>query len=164
MDALKKRPYLFGGMLIVGVIAGVWLANYSGMTADVPSDEEVAAETDTVQSGAGEITVSPQPAGRAVVVSQVVLPQKGWIVVHESNNGALSNALGAARRDAGQHTGVVVELLRNTEPGKNYFVVLYADNGNNTFELKEDALISDEDGVVLKSAFTAQTPLSPAGN
>ncbi len=163
MDAIKKRSYLIGGTLIVGVIASIWFANYSAMTGDI-SDEESNVETGTVQRDAGEITVSSQPAGRAVVVSQVVLPQKGWVVVHESNGGELSNALGAARRDAGQYNGVVVELLRNTEPDKNYFVVLYADNGNNTFELKEDVPFSDESGAVLKRSFTAHTPLSPAGN
>lgn len=164
MDAIKKRPFVFGAILVVGVILGVWVANYSGMSTDIASDNESNTDTETVTSNAGEITVSSQPAGRAVVVAQVVLPQKGWVVVHEANGAELSNALGAARRDAGQHTGVVVELLRNTEPNKQYFVVLYADNGNNTFELKEDVRISDEEGAIVKSSFTAQTPLSPTGN
>lgn len=166
MDTLKRRPVLFGILLVVGIALGVWLAGYAGMSngTDVSTEEEERTSSTSVQSGAGEIRVSPQPAGRAVVVAQVVLPQTGWVVVHESRGGELSNALGAARRDAGQHTGVVVELLRNTEPDTNYFVVLYGDNGNGTFELKEDPIVTDESGVVVRAAFTATTPVSPAGN
>lgn len=167
MNTLAKRPFLFGALLVVGIIAGMLIVNYSGMDTVGDANEtesELNAEEGTSVRGAGEISVSSQPAGRAVVVAEAVLPQEGWVVVHEARGGELGNALGAARRGAGQHTGIVVELLRGTEPGMNYFVTLYADNGNGTFELKEDMLVGDENGQIIRGSFTATTPLSPAGN
>jgi len=89
---------------------------------------------------------SLQDAGSSALVNGVNLPQDGWVVIHEVVSGHVANALGAARRDAGNYEEVVVPLLRNTEPDRDYVVVLYADNGNGAFELRADQPIVKENG------------------
>lgn len=162
-----KNPYILGALVLIIIFGAWWLisSRATDTSSEKASQEEMSQESqNVVQSAAGEIRVSGQPAGRAVVVDQVVLPEMGWVVVHEVVGGELGNALGAARREAGQHRGVIVELLRSTEPDTSYFVVLYGDNGNKTFELKEDPLVVDTAGDVVRASFTARTPVSPAGN
>ena len=103
--------------------------------------------------GSASMLVSEQAAGNEVLVERVSMHDTGWIVVHEVINGHISNALGATRRDAGEHTDVTVSLLRNTEPSGSYVVVLYSDNGNGTFEISLDLPIVDESGEALIQAF-----------
>jgi len=128
-----------------------------GITAGIIAD----AEGVVVSSASAR--VSNQPAGKAVVVSGVDLPQESWIVVHEVIAGHIANALGAALRPSGMHENVIVDLLRQTEPENQYAIVLYADNGNRTFELRTDQPILNRDGDPIIRTFTAQIPLKPAG-
>ena len=59
------------------------------------------------------------------------------MVIHEGTASHVGNALGAARFDKGEHSGVV-GLLRPTEPGVTYRAVLYRDNGDKEFNLDTD--------------------------
>ena len=90
------------------------------------------------EPGANSIVASDQLAGERVVVDSVTLAQGGWAVVHESNEGAVANALGAQRFDEGSYENIYVDLLRNTETGNTYFVILYSDNGDGEFSLDTD--------------------------
>lgn len=179
MEALKKYPLAFAGMLIIGFVIGFGIQSYlspgapsgsSEKSSEVVSEEETSAgeNADTAVgvpavSGDGDVSVPDQPAGRAVVVDSATLPAVGWIVVHELRGGEIGNALGAARREAGAHHKVVIDLLRGTEPNTSYTVVLYADNGNREFDLKADSLFENE-GAVIMDQFTAMTPVAPSGN
>ncbi len=102
------------------------------------------------------VTVHNQGAGDHVLVAHVQTDNDGWIVVHEENNGVISNALGAARLNAGVHEAVSVPLLRNTTPEQRYWVVLYIDNGDRAFSLATDTPTFDEAGEPIMVPFVTK--------
>lgn len=133
------------------------------VTNTVANDKEIKNTTnnktnvivvDKKVSSKSSITVSDQPAGLRVVVDSVTLEGSGWIAIHEDNDGKLGNILGAQRFDAGTYKGLV-DLLRNTVEGGVYYAVLYSDNGDNLFDHKKDAIVTDKSGKVVKSTFNA---------
>ena len=105
-------------------------------------------------NGGYSFSVADQSAGGVVYVSQLVFTEESWIAVREDNNGELGNVLGAHRYSAGKHNGSI-ELLRNTEPGKTYYVVIYVDDGDKKFDHKKDVLLVDNLGDVTAAIFRA---------
>lgn len=101
-------------------------------TASVAVDERQA----TVAAADGErVSTDTQPAGPTVRAS-FTLTRDSWVAVQDAKGGVL----GAGRFAAGATSGVI-ELLRATVPGETYTVVIYADNGNRTFDLYTDELV-----------------------
>src|SRR3989338_11517499 len=99
------------------------------------------------------ILVKDQTAGIEVVVEQVVLTNVAWVVVREDDGaGKPGKILGAQLFDAGISAGKV-ELLRGTETGKTYFVMIYSDNGDRAFDPKLDAPILDSVSQPVMSIF-----------
>lgn len=131
------------------------------------TDTAVAANTNTAGNSAAAsaniVTVSNQPAGRAVMVDKAVLSSLGWVAVRDWKNNAWGNILGAVRREAGTHEKVVVDLLRATVPDSSYVVVLYRDDGDKKFDSKKDTVLTDAAGKPLTFSFKAETPRSPNG-
>ena len=113
-------------------------------------DESVADHAAGMRAG---LAVVDQASGMSVQVGNVEFAVPGWVVVHETEGGHVLNALGAARLDAGSYTGVIVELLRTTEPGGSYAVILYSDNGNKEFEIRGDLPIIDIEGNPVMKTF-----------
>jgi hypothetical protein len=101
-------------------------------------------------SGEG-VTVADQPAGSLVTVKSARLDTTGWLAVRDSRGWIL----GAARLEAGVHEAVEVPLLRSTTAGESYQVLLYADDGDKTFDFKKDALVMNSDGSVVGTTFSA---------
>lgn len=89
------------------------------------------------------IAVSSQPAGNTVTVQSAVLSKDGWVAVRENIGGEMGSVLGAAWFPKGTATNVTIELLRNTAPGKTYFVTIFTDNGDKKFSSKTDTLIPE---------------------
>ena len=69
-----------------------------------------------------------------------------------------TNALGAQRFDAGTYAEAHVDLLRNTEPGKTYFVILYNESGDGEFDLKEDTPLLAGDSAFVSDTFQTILP------
>lgn len=125
----------------------------NGTSATTSDDGVIGVDAD-VSAENTAVTIVDQAAGESVLVQRAVLPVNGWIVVHEIVNGHVSNALGAARRDTGVHEDVSVSLLRDTEAGREYIVVLYEDNGNGTFEIHSDLPILGAGGQPVMAQFS----------
>ena len=110
-------------------------------------------EAPTMQTGAGRIDVSDQPAGTVVAISGAVYPNdEGWMGVRDFDNGQLTGLLGVARFSKEQ--GLIptqIELLRATKPGKQYAVVFYSESGDRKFNLANDVQLED-----VVATFTAQ--------
>jgi hypothetical protein len=126
-------------------------ASTSGsMSGNVSSDDSSLAPS-------GEFSVPDQKAGDTVSVSKVAFGAGGgWVVIHEDNNGALGNALGAAWFGQGSWNGTV-SLLRGTVAGKTYHAVLYTDNGDKQFSLGDDhPMTSQVDGGTVEETFKAE--------
>lgn len=109
-----------------------------------------------VHDGLPLLALTNQPAGDVVMVARVELPQDGWLVVHEVVDGHVANALGAARKDAGTYEDIPIELLRKTDSGGSYVVILYVDDHDKEFDLKNDIPIVDPTGNPVMQQFMAQ--------
>lgn len=156
----QNQTLISAGVVILLLIGGWWLYNSNGPAMPTPQGnekEDVAAETPAPQGpvapAEGEsVTVADQPAGMAVVVSTVNLSQMGWIAVKDDHGWIL----GAGRFDAGTSKDVSVPLLRGTEPGERYQVLLYIDEGDKEFDFRKDSLVIESGGSVAGTMFNAQ--------
>lgn len=121
-------------------------------------EDEATPEPAMTSTEDGALRVENQGAGTRVALASFDMPvDAGWVVVHEVRaDGTLGNALGAARfSQAEKLTPTAVELLRTTVSGKTYHAVVYADNGNKVFDLKQDMVVM-MGGNRLEDSFTAQ--------
>ena len=130
---------------------------------DAMDSKTIADVAIGVQAADGNtISVDNQRAGESVQVAGVTFTAPGWVAVREVSNGVFGNVLGAAWFPAGTHTNVMVELLRSTEGGEEYAVVLYTDTADDRqFLLEQDKLITDQAGKIVMSPFT--TVANPSG-
>lgn len=118
---------------------------------DTSNTKQSVAATSPIEVSGDAVSVQDQPAGSVVSVASATVPQTGWVAVRDENG----RVLGAARLEAGSHALVQVELLRATETGGRYQVLLYVDDGDKVFDLHKDTLVINADGSVSGAAFTA---------
>lgn len=156
-------PIVVGAFILilffVGIMTSRDIRHMGAQRESIPEKAEAPHETnneDAVpKTGTDVATISmkTQTAAMSVLVDRVALNTSGWIVVHEVEGGHVLNALGAKRLDAGEHAGVLIELLRATEPGRAYAIILYSDNGNKEFEVRGDLPMIDKSGDPLMETF-----------
>ena len=115
---------------------------------EVPKLTTTTSKQETPDSES--ILINKQLAGDVVTVSSVSMSKDGWVVIHEIKDGVIANALGAARRDAGEYTDVVVHLLRAMVPGGEYAVVLYTDNGDKEFNMVSDSPVVVDGNFIMR--------------
>lgn len=142
--------FIIGG--IIGFL-GAWLPMRES-TMNIAIDELSDKTTGIAISGGNAISVRNQAPGVNVDIELVTLENTGWVVIHENNNGALGNALGAQLFDAGANSGAV-ELLRGMEKGETYYATIRQDDGDRAFDLTKDLLLSDETGNPVQVEFKA---------
>lgn len=170
----NERTYqaIIGVLAVLVVFLGWWIISHpSAGEAEMNDDTQMSDSSSSsgimddnmssgssspapTMTGSGEaVSVASQAAGVNVTVSSLTLAQPGWVAVRDSSG----RTLGAAWFDAGTHTGVSVPLLRSTEAGQSYQVLLYADSGNDhQFDLHSDVLITNSDGSVAGTTFSVQ--------
>jgi len=101
------------------------------------------------------INVGDQPASDQVMVASVAVLGPTWIAVHADRDGLPGNVFGAYRIETNL-SGVTVDLLRDTEKGMKYYVVLQEDNGNGKYDLYLDSEIVTSSGALVYDSFVAQ--------
>ena len=159
MDEDKAGNSKIVGSFIAGFIIGIGIMFLIGDR--VPSLNGNGGDDNVNGSGVGStlmsennsIAVLDQLPGERVLLSGVSLENDGWVVIHEEVNGALGNALGAQRFDAGVREKGYVKLLRNTEANQTYHALLYDDNGDKEFNLEDDRPLRDSLGEFIESVF-----------
>ena len=132
-------------------------SGYSSSTAQTSTtgsttNAKPSASVPTTQAIGDAVEVANQPAGMAVSVSSVTLGDTGWVAVRGSDG----RILGAGRFDAGTSKNVVVDLLRGTISGQRYQVLLYVDDGDKQFDFHKDTLVTNSDGSVAGTTFSAE--------
>ena len=100
-----------------------------------------AEGTRTTGSMGETVTISNQPAGRSVTISDMTIARKSWVAVKDTSGSILGAALFAAGTTSG-----TVPLLRATRAGERYEALIYVDNGDKMFNLRKDLLVSAADG------------------
>lgn len=149
------------GLLVGPTFTSDKLASDNVNDTDVVKEEESTTsevkngteKPTTSAVGINTIAVDNQIAGDRVMLSKIVIEEEGWVVVHEVVDGVLTNALGASRLNPGVHNDGYVELLRNTESGSVYFVVLYSDNGDGEFKLADDHPLMNSKSELISTTF-----------
>lgn len=174
-DSSKTLVSFVVGLLIGGML--VWA--FSGPSADAPqtvvvdetaeeSEEQTAAEggeemsepqeaetptTPTLEVGDGNVEVQNQAAGMSVTLDRATYPiEEGWIGVRDYDNGQLSFIKGVVRFSAA--AGLVpqeIVLQVPTQPGEEYAVVMFSEDGDNTFNPAGDVQVDQ-----IFATFTAQ--------
>lgn len=112
------------------------------------ADSGVSTDSSTVAQG-DSVSAVDQGAAKVAIAQSVTLSKLGWVAVRDSRDWIL----GAERLMAGTHKDVAITLLRATEAGKTYEMVLYADDGDMAFDLHKDSLIKESDGSDVSAAF-----------
>ena len=160
MNTLSRVSILSIGFGIGFALAAAWflgapdaVQNLSN-TTHIPREEELVSipqETDRF------LTVPTQPAGSTVMLNMTTVPELNiWVAVHEMLGNELGNVLGAARIRDSSPT-ITIPLLRDTESGRLYSIVLYRDNGDNLFSRTDDSVYIDfETGKRVSKSFRTQ--------
>lgn len=153
----QTQMWVAGGVaVIILAFAGWWFfTGGQNQNGDTTPDTGTATTTDqtgtttgktddrpSVDLNTGEsVMVDDQPAGDSVRVVEARLSRVSWIAVRDD-----MRIYGAARVHPPEGGGIVsdvtVPLLRNTEAGATYKVVVYADDGDNAFDFEKDALVT----------------------
>ncbi len=161
----RPQAPAYAAVLVVGVIAGVLIANALPPSGQGRAEDAAAAAASPTSStpapGVHKATptqaplvVTDQKAGPSVAVRELSIARPTWVVVYVSREGKPGNALGARLFFASDRQGAV-GLLRNTQPGQTYFVGLSVDDGDRTFDLAKDKPLADADGGALWATFRA---------
>lgn len=166
MDKNKTEPIknqntkillaFLAGLLVGAIITPIAIGDKSAVVDDekktLPNSEIIIGGEISKTSEINLVTVESQLAGEIVSLKEVALVNSSWVAIHEDNAGVPGNVLGATRFPAGIQSGTV-ELLRNTEPEKLYYVMIHSDDGDDEFNLKNDVALVDINGEVILSAF-----------
>jgi hypothetical protein len=129
----KGQKYLAGVVVLVLVFIGMaFLTKNVGQapTLDDNDLDEMSA-----------ILVLDQAPGVVVTISELNLHERLWVAVYEEANGGKGNILGAGRFVKGEHSNAEIDLLRTTEVGKRYYVVIHQSDGNDIFDFNRDIAI-----------------------
>lgn len=150
--------------IVIGVIVLLFLALLVAwwVSKDNPVNDNLAAVggldgNGTASSSPATIVVNDQFAGTAIFVSEVRLPNGGWVVIKKDNNGRQGDIVGAGYFDQSVTVGEVV--VPATSDGEKYFAILYRDNGDKRFTLGGDSPILDPNGELILSSFQITSSL-----
>lgn len=162
-DSQKQQWAIAAAVVVVVALAGWWFFTSApaqenteemdtSSTEMTPSTVTTASDRPTVSVNTGEeVAVEDQAAGGSVYVVEAKLSRVSWVAVRDD-----MRIYGAARvnppEGGGTVNDIMVPLLRNTEAGKTYMVVVYADDGDNVFDFKKDALVSGLDDTFTTSS------------
>lgn len=130
-----KQTYVMGGVILILVVIGGMML--FGRNLDIPA-KDVAEDIEPTDTRRNDVIVESQPAGSIVNVKEVTLDDRLWVVVYEEREGMRGNILGAKRLPEGTHQNTYVSLLRNTEAGNRYHIVIHSDNGDDVFDFTQD--------------------------
>ena len=167
--------------LVIGLIVG-FLVGYISHRASEQNDDALSGQkqfvddssvlpqrNDTVSNDVTSVTPSNitnntsdykveaenQKAGSVAVVKTFNTSKRSWIAIADDRDGDIGYVLGAYRLSAGQYQNVEIDLVKPMQAGAKYHVIVYEDNGDNSFNYKTDTLVLDSNGKVLQSEFTA---------
>lgn len=136
-------------------------ANYQQAAQQVGENNKEVAGAAISIGGTGismaknSVSVEDQEPGNSVMVQSLTLGTDGWVVIHDDMSGKPGHILGARRLNAGTYAGQSVELLKETEEGQVYYVMLHADDGDKKFDYRVDLPVKNETGNPVMMRFVA---------
>jgi len=154
MQNSNGKKILIGVIIIVVVaLLAAWILSRQGLIGNnTAAVGELATTTEPVTTSSATLTVNDQFPGNIIYVSEVTLPQPGWVVIRRDNNGTLGDIIGVGYFDTSVHVGEV-DLAQATNDGEHYVGVLYTDNGDYRFTTTADKPLLGADGNPIMSSF-----------
>ncbi len=105
--------------------------------------------------GQNAIYVQNQPPGQNITVSFAALEEAGFVIIHEGQNAQAGGVIGESDLLPGGEVENLPPILlsRKTLDGETLFAMLHRDNGDKTFDAREDVPITDSEGVPFMMEF-----------
>jgi len=101
------------------------------------------------------VRVLNQKAGIEVMMDYVLIHKRGFVVLHEDDNGQPGKIVAASNLlNAGEMREAFVRT--KTEAGKTYWAMLHTDNGDGIFDAKTDLPIRDSKDAMVMARFKAE--------
>ena len=89
-----------------------------------------------------------------IYVDRAVLEWPGFVAVYEDIYNKFDTLVGTSRfLEAGTHTYVPVDLVKEYKPGQRLYVVLHKDNGDAIYNLVQDFSVRDRRGFDISDSF-----------
>ncbi len=162
MENQNSKKVLIGAIVlaVVALLAGWWLLNNDGAQgpAAVGTVNPNSTSTEPENNAGARLTVNDQFPGQIIFISDVTLPNGGWVVIRRDNAGTPGDFVGAGYFGPNVHVGEV-DLSTPTREGERYYGVLYDDNGDGRFSLGGDEPILGADGQPLQVIFSVTRDL-----
>jgi len=125
-------------VIVLMLLAAFYLMRGQGVNAPKVENNEGGTVISETLNENTVLAVRNQEAGASVVIEKLALTKKSWVAVHEDKNGVPGIVLGAIRLRPENATGTVGLIIRNTDPGETYYVVVHIDDGDDAFNYKTD--------------------------
>lgn len=101
------------------------------------------------------IEVKDQKSGDEAMVDTVSLEKKGYVVVHEDDNGSVGKIVGHSDLlNPGETKSVTLKM--KLHPGLSHSAMLHVDNGDGVFDERQDLPLKDENGVYIMKSFKGE--------
>ncbi len=150
----KSRNIVIGIIiLIVIVLALSWLFSRSGGSGGPALvGESLNSDESDAPLVASSLVIGDQLPGSVIFISQVILPQGGWVAIQRDEVGAPGAVVARRYFSADERVGSIA-LNQPTLDGESYFAVLYADGGDNTFDVTRNELLRSATGEIVAVKF-----------
>lgn len=101
------------------------------------------------------IEVKDQKPGDEAMIDAVSIEKKGYIVVHEDNDGKVGKIVGHSDLlNAGETKSVTFKM--KIHAGLSHWAMLHIDNGDGVFDEKQDLPLKDENGEFIMKSFMGE--------
>ena len=108
------------------------------------------------------ISVKDQQAENSIIISQALLPQPGYIVIHEDKDGKPGPVIGTSELLQDNIEQLEINLTRPANPGEVLYAMLHKDDGDGQYEFPgDDTPLKDNAGNVVVSKFAILSENTP---
>ena len=98
------------------------------------------------------IEVKDQKPGDEVMIDTVSLERRGYVVVHEDENGGIGETVGHSDLlNIGETKSITFKM--NLHPGLSHSAMLHVDNGDGAFDERQDLPLKNENGEFIMKSF-----------
>lgn len=142
--------------LVLSALASALLVGCNQNTATLPPADTSTEATTTAPAAPAVVAGAQAVSEASVVVSEVVAPQNGWIVIHQSNpDGSVKvpESIGHSPVAAGDNVDIPVALDTSVATGDKLWAMVHIDEGTiGTYEFPgADKPITEGDKPVMSS-------------
>lgn len=89
-----------------------------------------------------------------IYVTDVTLSWPGFVAVYENPFDKYGTLVGTSRfLPAGKYQYVPVDLVKEYKPGQRLYVLIHKDNGDSIYNLVQDPVVKDSDGIEIMDDF-----------